>query len=239
VPAGAQLKSTVVLKTIRVQTTILHNTTIPIDPGLTLTVDNAPTHVDLITSYFSGRITSRSGRYLYVYLLSTDPINSSQAAARNAAPAPGPFLLTIQSSKIAGKQRRQAASFVDYKGRATSNCLQASTYTIFQGQLFAQYANGTTAQFSAYTGDLYTILEPRTEVGDIRTAFSLSNTGSLLWNNDAFFNGGALFCILPSGDLVAVFVQGAQPESCVFIDLTVSLCKHRYIGGLSYLMKRI
>lgn len=74
-------------------------------------------------------------------------------------------------------------------------------------------------------------------MGDIRTAFSLSSTGSLLWNNDAFFNGGALFCILPSGDLVAVFVQGAQPESCVFIDLTVSLCKHRYIGGLSYLTK--
>jgi hypothetical protein len=59
VPAGAELKSTVVLKTIRVQTTILHNTTIPLDPGLTLTVDNAPTHVDLITTYLSGRITSR------------------------------------------------------------------------------------------------------------------------------------------------------------------------------------
>jgi hypothetical protein len=141
---------------------------------------------------------------------------------------PGPFFLTIESTKIAGKRRRQAASFVDYEGRATSSCFQASTYYLYGGQLFVQYGNGTTAQFSAFSGDLYTVLEPKTEVGDIKTTFSLSSLGSLLWNNDAFFNGGALFCILPSGNLVAVFVQAAQPESCVFIDLTVSLCKLCY-----------
>lgn len=149
-------------------------------------------------------------------------------SAREVAYGSTPFLLTIQSSKIGGKRRRQAVSFVDYQGRATSNCFQATTYTLYRGQLFAQYANGTTAQFSAITGDFYTVFEPRTDVGDITTTFSLSISGSLLWNNDAFFNGAALFCILPSGDLVAVFVQTAQPESCVFIDLTVSLCKSQY-----------
>ena len=51
--------------------------------------------------------------------------------------------------------------------------------------------------------------------------FSLSNTGNLLWNNDAFFNGGALFCVLPSGVILAVFRQGTQPSGCVFIDLTI------------------
>lgn len=156
-------------------------------------------------------------------------------ATRDVSYAPGLFLLSVQSLRIGGKRRRQAASFVDYQGRATSNCFQATTYTLFGGQLFAQYANGTTAQFSAFTGDLYTVLEPKTEVGDIATTFSLSSLGSLLWNNDAFFNGAASFCILPSGDLVAVFVQGAQPESCVFIDLTVSLCKFHYISDALYL----
>ena len=121
---------------------------------------------------------------------------------------------------------------MDYQGRATSNCFQATTYTLYAGQLFAQYANGTTAQFSAFTGDLYSILEPKPYVGDITTTFSLSSVGSLLWNNDVFFNGAATFCILPSGELVAIFVQGAQPESCVFIDLTVALCKFRYIGRI-------
>lgn len=44
---------TVVLKTIHVQTSVIYNTTIPIDSDLTLTVENAPTQVDLITTYFS------------------------------------------------------------------------------------------------------------------------------------------------------------------------------------------
>lgn len=52
-------KTTVVLKTVHIQTTILSNTTIPVDSGLTLTVDNAPAKIDLITSYFSSRAISR------------------------------------------------------------------------------------------------------------------------------------------------------------------------------------
>lgn len=157
--------------------------------------------------------------------LAINPIYSSQIANRESSYPSNFFLLNIQSLQIGGKRRRQAASFVDYQGRATSNCLQATTYTLYGGQLFAQYANGTTAQFSATTGDLTTILEPKTTVGDITTTFSLSSVGTLLWNNDGFFNGAASFCILPSGDLMAVFFQGAQPESCVFVDLTVSLCE--------------
>lgn len=167
------------------------------------------------------------------HLLVANTINSSQVATRGVSYPPSFFFLSIQSLQIGGKRRRQAASFVDYQGRATSNCLQATTYTLFAGQLFAQYANGTTAQFSAFSGDFSTILEPRTVVGDIRTTFSLSSVGTLLWNNDAFFNGAAQFCILPSGDLMAVFSQGAQPESCVFVDLTVSLCKFYYHDGAS------
>ncbi len=49
--------------------------------------------------------------------------------------------------------------------------------------------------------------------------FSLRSSGSLLWNNDAFFDGGTLFSILPSGMPVAVFTQGTRP---VFIDLTIA-----------------
>ena len=55
----ADQKPTVILKTIHIQTSILCNTTIPVDSDLTLTVENAPTHVDLITTYFSSRAISR------------------------------------------------------------------------------------------------------------------------------------------------------------------------------------
>lgn len=172
-----------------------------------------------LTQPLAGKI-----RCLRYCLLATNPTHSSQVTSRESSQTPNLFFLTIQSFQIGGKRRRQAASFVDYKGRSTSNCLQATTYTLFAGRLFAQYANGTTAQFSAFSGDLSTILEPRTLVGDIDTEFSISSTGSLLWNNADFFNGAAQFCILPSGDLMAIFSQGAQPESCVFVDLTVALC---------------
>lgn len=55
----ADRKTTVVLKTVHIQTAVLYNTTIPVDSGLTLTVDNAPANIDLITTYFSSRAISR------------------------------------------------------------------------------------------------------------------------------------------------------------------------------------
>lgn len=136
------------------------------------------------------------------------------------------FSLMIDPSKIRSKhRRRQSPSFVNYKGRSTTYCGDASTYYLYQGQLFIKYSNGTAAQFSTTTGLPYSLFAPSTTPGDILTTFSLSTTGSLLWTNPNFFNGGALFCLLPSGDLVAVFVQAAQPENCVYIDLTVATCK--------------
>ena len=99
---------------------------------------------------------------------------------------------------------------------------QASTLTLANNSLYLTYSNGTVAQFSATTGDTYDYFAPSTTPGDITTTFSLSNTGTLLWTNSEFFNGNALFCLLPSGVIVAVFQQGAQPQYCVFIDLTVA-----------------
>ena len=110
---------------------------------------------------------------------------------------------------------------MSYTGRATSSCAQASTLTLANNQLWVTYSNGTVAQFSASTGDTYDYFAPSTTPGDITTTFSLSNTGTLLWTSPDFFNGNALFCVLPSGVIVAVFQQGAQPLSCVFIDLTI------------------
>ena len=111
-----------------------------------------------------------------------------------------------------------------YNGRATSACAQASFLSLANGQLFVQFANGTIAQYSAKSGDAFDYLIPSTILGDVTTTFSLSNTGTLLWTSNSFFNGGALFCVLPSGIIVAVFQQGAQPTNCVFIDLTVAQC---------------
>ena len=131
------------------------------------------------------------------------------------------FALKVVAPYLSPKRRRQAGSFVGYNGRTTTSCTQASVLTIYNGQLFISYANGTVAQFSANAGDAYDNFIPSTTLGSITTTFSLSQSGTLLWNSPSFFNGNALFCLLPSGTIVAVFQQGAQPTSCDFIDLTI------------------
>lgn len=120
-------------------------------------------------------------------------------------------------------QRRQADSFVGYNGRATSSCTQASYLSLVNGGLSINFADGTSAQYSANQGDAYNFLIPSATPGNITTTFSLSPSGVLLWSNDAFFNGGANFCVLHSGVIVAVFRLGAQPTGCVFIALTVAI----------------
>ena len=131
------------------------------------------------------------------------------------------FALKVVAPNLSPKRRRQAGSFVGYNGRTTTSCTQASVLTIYNGQLFISYANGTVAQFSANTGDAYDNFVPSTSPGSVTTTFSLSQSGTLLWDSPSFFNGNALFCLLPSGTIVAVFQQGAQPTSCDFIDLTI------------------
>ena len=131
------------------------------------------------------------------------------------------FALQVVAPNLSPKRRRQAGSFVGYNGRTTTSCTQASVLTIYNGQLFISYANGTVAQFSANAGDSYDNFVPSTTAGSVTTTFSLSQSETLLWNSPSFFNGNALFCLLPSGMIVAVFQQGAQPTSCDFIDLTI------------------
>ncbi len=64
--------------------------------------------------------------------------------------------------------------------------------------------------------------------GPITTTFTVSQGGTLSWENNAFFNGEASFCALQNGTIYSVFQQGAQPQGCMFIQLSlfsVSSCQ--------------
>ena len=132
------------------------------------------------------------------------------------------FVLIIVAPHISHRRRRQAGALVGYRGRATSSCAQAITLSLSGSQLFATFSNGTVAQYSANSGDAYASFVPSTTPSSVTTTSSLSNTGTLLWTYDAFFNGGALSCVQSSGDIIAVFQQATNPAGCVFIDSTVS-----------------
>ncbi|KAL2043931.1 hypothetical protein N7G274_003451 [Stereocaulon virgatum] len=198
----------VVKHTIRIITNIPIDTTLHMNTDLSITVNNAPTELDIITTYYSRSTASQT----YAGKI---PLGLTRYTKGN-------FVLVVVSNRLSPKRRRQAGSFISYNGRTTSSCAQASTLSLNNGQLFVTFANGTVAQYSANAGDPYDVLMPSTTPGAYTTTFSLSNTGTLLWTNPNFYNGGALFCVLPSGVLLAVFQQGSQPTSCVFIDLTIT-----------------
>jgi hypothetical protein len=44
----------------------------------------------------------------------------------------------------------------------------------------------------------------------------------LMWINDRFVDGGAVFCIKEDENFLAVFVMGTQPRDCAFIETTIS-----------------
>nr|AUW30787.1 hypothetical protein [Cladonia uncialis subsp. uncialis] len=195
----------VVKQTVHVITNVPKDTAFEINPDLTISVNNAPTNLDITTTYFS--------RHTSVITIAGSTGSANYLGDQ--------FALRVVAPNLSPKRRRQAGSFVGYNGRTTTSCTQASVLTIYNGQLFISYANGTVAQFSANAGDAYDNFVPSTTPGSVTTTFSLSQSGTLLWNSPSFFNGNALFCLLPSGTIVAVFQQGVQPSSCDFIDLTI------------------
>lgn len=55
---GTGINDIVVLKTIHIQTSIAQNGTFVVDNSLTVSVENAPTNLDLTTTYISQSATS-------------------------------------------------------------------------------------------------------------------------------------------------------------------------------------
>ena len=197
-------KVLIVEQPIHIQTNVMSNTTFQINPDFSMTVENAPTNIDLSTVYTSRRTTID---VLY-------PSAGTSYSVMNGSP----FVLGIGSPKL---RRRQAGTYLGTNGQLTSSCSAANTYSLINGQLFVT-TNGTTAQYSSSPGTGYELFVPSTTPGSITTTFSIGVTGALLWTSSTFFNGNALFCILPSGSVVAVFVQNTQPQGCIFIQITIS-----------------
>ena len=205
-------KVLVVENPIYINTNVLWNTTFAVNPYLTLTVDDAPTSVDLRTTYTMRKTTIIDRVY-------------SSVASSSSVQKEAQFVLIIGNSRLSHNRRQAGGTYLGSNGLLTTSCANASAYSLVNGQLFATTSNGAKLQFSASTGNNYITFVPTANPGDITTTFSLTTTGILLWTNSNFFNGNALFCILPSGEILAIFVQNSQPDGCVFIDLTISDCK--------------
>jgi hypothetical protein len=101
--------------------------------------------------------------------------------------------------------------------------MDAIVFSLYNGQLFA---NSTTQslQFGTNPGVSYANFTPSANPGSITTTFSIDTQETLTWQNNQFYNSLARFCVLPTGDVVAVFADPSvsAPSGCLFVVLTLS-----------------
>lgn len=218
----AAVGATIFEQTVSINTEILSNTTFYPAPGVPITISNAPTSLDTLTTF------------LWTSTLGPDRSTSASQVMQSSPlptinPADHAFVLRITQHSPSGRQvkRQSGSTYVSSSGTVTNDCTDSPIYSATNGSLTATI-NGTVYTYSTSAGVGAAPFVPSTIAGDITTTFSISSNGVLQWTNAAFFNGQASFCVLQNGAVYALFQQNAQPDGCLFIQLTlfsVSSCQ--------------
>ncbi|KAK5168111.1 uncharacterized protein LTR77_006679 [Saxophila tyrrhenica] len=203
---------------VSINTDILYNTTFYPVPEVGVTVDNAPTSLNGITTYHWTETKTYSD-----YSRLSRTLTATQATA---TPDDSTFVMVAFGS--AKHNKRQSGSYwVNADGTITNDCTQSPIYTIRNGVLTATI-NNVFYTYSTSAGVPYAQFAPNTVPGSITTSFTLAMDNQLSWHNPEFYNGEASFCALTNGTVYAVFQQNMQPEGCLYIKLSlfsVSSCQ--------------
>ncbi|KAK5734921.1 hypothetical protein LTR17_008554, partial [Elasticomyces elasticus] len=222
-------QETVYEQAISINTYVQTNTTFYPAPHYAVTVSNAPTSFDGITTY----------RYTESRTLANTAATTKSTASLIATPTVALNAYVLMVQRDPGKQtdrrkihQRQSGTFyVAANGTMSNDCTLSPIYAVNNGSLTTT-VQGTVYTYSTSPGVTFEMFTPSTIPGSVTTAFTLGAGGVLVWANAGFYNGQAAFCSLSNGTIYAVFQQNAQPEGCLYIQLTlftVSSCQ-----GLSY-----
>jgi hypothetical protein len=133
------------------------------------------------------------------------------------------FILNIFLPQGGDIARRQSSGgvFVNGQGTSTDSCTNAVVYTLVNGQLFANTTSSTT-QFGTDPNIDYTPFTPSSTPGTINSTFAVDAQNNLMWNNVAFYNNFAQWCIRADNTIYAVFVASTlAPGDCVFVQLNM------------------
>ncbi|KPI35120.1 uncharacterized protein AB675_1316, partial [Cyphellophora attinorum] len=133
------------------------------------------------------------------------------------------FIFSIDLSPGWHPQKRQSAAYIDTSGQTTGDCTNAVVFSITSdGQLFANTSSGS-LQFGTDPGVPYQNFTASATPGSIVSFFSVDPENNLMWANTAFFTNMARFCVQPSGNLLAVFIDPSQaPSDCTFVQLSLN-----------------
>jgi hypothetical protein len=136
------------------------------------------------------------------------------------------FALTIFVPNAGNINERQTGgfTFVNGQGTSTDSCTNAIMCTLINGHLFSNTSSGA-VQFGAPSNVDYASFVPQANPGAVTTTFSVDAQNNLIWNNVAFYNIFAHWCIRADNTVVAVFVApNLAPNDCVFIQLSLIRC---------------
>ncbi|KAK0824457.1 hypothetical protein LTR73_007728 [Friedmanniomyces endolithicus] len=216
---------TVYKQAVSINTYVQTNTTFYPIPDVGVTVSNAPTSFDGVTTFtYTNRPTT-------MYATGTSP--STFATNPTPTVAVNRYVLTVrmdsgkQSNQRKIHQRQSGTFFVSANGTMSNDCTLSPIYAVNNGILTAT-VNGLVYTYSTSPGAAFEMFAPSTIPGSVTSTFSLGSTGILSWLNSGFWNGQANFCTVSNGTIFAVFQQNAQPDGCLYIQLSlfaVSSCQ--------------
>jgi len=216
---------TVYEQAVSINTYVQTNTTFYPIPDVGVTVSNAPTSFDGVTTFtYTNRQTTAPAAGTSPSTFATNP---TPTVAVNR------YVLTVrmdpgkQSNQRKIHQRQSGTFYVSANGTMSNDCTLSPIYAVNNGILTAT-VNGAVYTYSTSPGVAYEMFAPSTIPGSITSTFSLGSTGILSWLNSGFWNGQANFCTVSNGTIFAVFQQNAQPDGCLYIQLSlfaVSSCQ--------------
>lgn len=206
---------------VSVNTDVLLNTTFYPFSDAAITVTNAPTSINGITTL----------RWTSTFPNQDNTMVSTKASSiSEVSPSPthSDEVFVLIATDHQGNHKRQSGSyFVSSNGTITNDCTTSPIYTARNGVLTATL-DGVVYTYSTSQGVGAAMFVPSTVPGSITTTFTIGSNALLQWQNEAFYNGQASFCAMKNGTVFAVFMQDAQPEGCLFISLSlfsVSSCQ--------------
>lgn len=200
-------QSIVYQQAVSINTFVQSNTTFFPVSAQAITVTDAPTSFDLITT---------------LSWTKTLPYTASTSTLVNVAvptTTDSTFILFIMSDNRL-HQKRQSGFYMNANGTVSNDCSSAPIYTIKNGVLTATI-NNVVYYYSTNPGVASAQFVPSQTPGSITTSFSATSNGQLSWFNSQFYNGQAQFCSLSNGTVYAVFQQDAAPSGCMYIQLSL------------------
>lgn len=150
--------------------------------------------------------------------------SASVSVPSNPSSTPAGFLIAFSAPGTSRLLRRAVEMYPTLNGESTSACIHSPLFNVNPAGQLSVVNAGTSMTYSTSSGVVSAPFAPSSSVGNISTAWQLTE-GTLSWENALFNNGTASLCTDATGAVQAYFLAPI-PDDCTPISLsqTPGLC---------------